>query len=62
MDPHETLRLIDACKSANSLKCVEMCEHLRRWIAMGGFHPDWTKYPKGTRRYRKLFGLGEDLR
>lgn len=27
-------------------------EDLATWIRRGGFHPDWTKYPEQTKRYR----------
>jgi hypothetical protein len=62
MDPNETLRLINDCRSVHSRECVELIETLRGWIVRGGFHPDWTRYPKATRRYSKALGLGDDLR
>ena len=50
MDPNACLRIINDATRINA-EAREACENLYTWIARGGFAPDWTAYPLGTKRY-----------
>ena len=54
MDPDATLeRIEDAVISQDLAESDSACEDLRSWLAIGGFAPDWERYPIGTKRYQK---------
>ena len=55
MDPNAALRDIDEAKRVDASTRRTMVD-LYTWIVRGGFSPDWAVYPKGTRRFAKVFG------
>jgi hypothetical protein len=54
MDPNATLRMIEDAPRLDAA-CREAMATLHGWIAGGGFEPDWAAYPKGTKRYRRIY-------
>lgn len=50
MDPNACLRRIADADTRSEV--TDACRDLAGWIARGGFEPDWSAYPAGTRRYR----------
>ena len=57
MDPNAALRMIEEADRVNA-ETREVMRGLHQWLARGGFQPDWSAYPTGTRRYRKAYGGG----
>lgn len=55
MDPNATLRLIDDAKRVDATARRAMVD-LYNWMSCGGFPPSWDIYPKGTRRFAKVYG------
>jgi hypothetical protein len=55
MDPNATLKIIDGAKRLNA-EAHEAMANLHGWISRGGFPPTWELYPKGTRRFAKVYG------
>lgn len=55
MDPNAALRMIDDADRVDA-ETREVMRGLHQWLSRGGFEPDWTDYPTGTRRYRKAYG------
>lgn len=58
MDPTATLRLIQETDVVT--RGVEACENLQQWLRLGGFEPDWSKWPRGTAafvRWRKRHNI-----
>jgi hypothetical protein len=55
MDPDAALRTIDDAERVDA-ETREVMRGLHGWLSRGGFAPDWTRYPKGTRRFRKAYG------
>jgi hypothetical protein len=55
MDPNAALRMIDEADRVDA-ETREVMRGLHQWLSRGGFAPDWTEYPTGTRRYRKAYG------
>lgn len=51
-EPDVLLQLIDA-PSKMVMPLYTHIEALRQWIASGGTEPNWSKYPRGTRRYKR---------
>ena len=58
MDPDAALRMIDDADRVDA-ETREVMRGLHQWLSRGGFAPDWTAYPTGTRRYRKAYGAGK---
>ena len=58
MDPDAALRMIDDADRVDA-ETREVMRGLHQWLSRGGFAPDWTAYPTGTRRYRKAHGAGK---
>jgi len=58
MDPDAALRMIDDADRVDA-ETREVMRGLHQWLSRGGFAPDWTAYPTGTRRYRKVYGAGK---
>lgn len=49
MDPNATLRLIAECLEDRDYgSALESCFDLKRWIANGGFQPEWDAYPAAS--------------
>ena len=57
MDPDAALRMIDDADRVDA-ETREVMQGLHQWLSRGGFAPDWSAYPTGTRRYRKAYGKG----
>ena len=57
MDPDAALRMIDEADRVDA-ETREVMRGLHQWLSRGGFAPDWSAYPTGTRRYRKAHGKG----
>ena len=57
MDPDAALRMIDDADRVDA-ETHEVMRGLHQWLSRGGFAPDWSAYPTGTRRYRKAYGKG----
>ena len=55
MDPDAALRMIDEADRVDA-ETREAMRGLHQWLSRGGFAPDWSAYPTGTRRYRKAHG------
>ena len=55
MDPDAALRRIDDADRVDA-ETREVMRGLHQWLSRGGFQPDWSVYPTGTRRYRKMYG------
>lgn len=55
MDPDAALRMIDDADRVDA-ETREVMRGLHQWLSRGGFEPDWSSYPTGTRRYRKAHG------
>ena len=56
MDPDAALRLIDSASRVDA-DTREAIRGLQQWLSRGGFAPDWTAYPTGTRRFRRALGI-----
>lgn len=56
MDPNACLKRIDDAKRPDSRECREAIADLERWIAGGGFAPNWQFFPRGTRRFSRKAG------
>lgn len=56
MDPNAALREIDDADRIDA-ETREAMRGLHGWLSRGGFAPDWQRYPKGSSRFRKMFGL-----
>jgi len=54
MDPNKTLKMIDdfLCARKSGDEVDQWCRDLIKWIAKGGFEPDWNKYKLGTSYYK----------
>jgi hypothetical protein len=54
MDPQATLQEIDAfIKDGSTGEEVDyLCRALYNWIRLGGFEPNWNRYPVGTAYYK----------
>ena len=61
MDPTAALRLISDADRVDA-NTREVMRELHQWLTRGGFQPDWERYPKGTRRFRKKYGKRHGLR
>ena len=61
MDPNAALAYLERHPATSINDASEDTkEHafaLHQWIGRGGFAPDWTKYPSGTKTYRALTGF-----
>ena len=55
MDPNAALRMIDDADRVDA-ETREVMRGLYTWLSRGGFAPDWSRYPKGARRFRKAYG------
>lgn len=55
MDPDAALQAIDDADRVNA-ETRDVMRGLHGWLLGGGFAPDWDRYPKGTRRFRKAYG------
>jgi len=55
MDPTACLRRIDLPVRINADTQYAMLD-LHTWLLGKGFSPDWARYPRGTRRFRRKFG------
>jgi hypothetical protein len=55
MDPDAALRMIDDADRVDA-ETREVMSGLYGWLSRGGFAPDWERYPKGARRFRKAYG------
>jgi hypothetical protein len=65
MDPNTALRILnEAPKMTRATH--EAASALSMWLLGGGFPPHWNFYPRGTKRFRKLYGyrpsMGEQYR
>ena len=58
MDPNETLEIIEGeiglllYSEREALR--EACYDLREWLDMGGFEPNWSKYPIASNYFNGL--------
>lgn len=57
MDPNATLRIIHGATSQYDEEAVNAANDLRHWLIRGGFAPDWSQFPRGAYRYRKIMCL-----
>lgn len=55
MDPNATLRLIGE-SSRIDRDTSEAMANLYSWLSRGGFAPNWSAYPKATKRFRRVYG------
>lgn len=55
MDPNAALRMIGEADRVDA-DTREVMQGLHEWLSRGGFAPNWSQYPTGTRRYRKAYG------
>jgi hypothetical protein len=55
MDPDAALQAIDDADRVDA-ETREVMNGLHAWLSRGGFSPDWSRYPKGARRFRKAYG------
>lgn len=53
MDPTACLRRINDATRIDSLDCREAIADLARWLANGGFAPDWSAHPLGAKRFAR---------
>ena len=52
MDPNATLRALDeAIDERNRDESGFLVKELSRWIASGGFEPEWWRYPRAAAYY-----------
>lgn len=56
MDPTACLQRIDRPNRINADAQHAMLD-LHGWLLNGGFPPEWKRYPRGTRRFRRKFGV-----
>ncbi len=52
MDPNVTLEAIERVAVDNG-DTGELVEALADWLRRGGVEPDWTRFPNGTKHYRR---------
>ena len=52
MDPNAALRMIDDADRVDA-ETREVMRGLHGWLSRGGFEPDWSAYPTGTREERR---------
>ena len=52
MDPNATLRRLDEAMDEREMdEAGFIVKDLARWLASGGFEPEWWRYPRATAFY-----------